>query len=160
MWKSLLLVACTSVSLSAQNADGVVPGARVRFQLVDMQSPEPLSRRAVTIRGTVAQASADSLVVQVGGTAGTVSVNRLSIGNLAVSRGVGRAWNQDRRRLVMASASVLVSGIMIANARKGPGSPSRLYPMAAVNLALVGAMLTQRVERWEEVGASARSAAR
>ncbi len=163
VWCGLGLVGILTSPVAAQdpNSEGaLVPGARVRFSVVDLQSPEAWAARRMTLKGTVLSAPTDSLVIRYGG-ASELSVRRTAITDLAVSRGTEPGWRARPGRTAVQVALTLAQTALLVRAlqTRADASPSArrspLVPLMAGTLTLQTALTAKlafgRTERWEPV---------
>lgn len=150
---------CTSAA-RAQDAAGfaaVVPGARVSFTLSDVQSPEAWPARRLLMKGTVSDVRADSLVIQFNGAA-PITVSRLAIGDLSVSRGMERGWKTHPRSTAIGAALLVGNAFLFHRIATGPSSTvtrrSSSLPLAGLlgfNAAVFFRQAFTKKERWERV---------
>jgi hypothetical protein len=138
-------------------ASGIAPGDRISFTVPDVQSPEEWKSRRLLLKGTVTELRGDSLVVQVGGAA-PVTLSRLAIGDLSVSRGMQRGWRSKPGSTAFAAALLIGNAFMFHRYATGPAADingrSSAYPLAgllAINVGVVFRQAFAKKERWERV---------
>ncbi len=154
------LLALPAAAQESGNDGGVAPGARVRFTVVDLQSPEDWAARRMTLKGTVLSAQADSLVIRYGG-ASQLTVRRGAIADLAVSRGTEPGWRARPGRTALQAAITAAGGFILARSMQtrrsatGVERRSSLVPLMAGSFVLQSALTAKvafgRTERWEPV---------
>lgn len=168
---ALAMVGITSRASMAQNATAsaiahmtastdslVAPGARVRFTVTDVQSPDAWESRRLLVKGTVTDRRRDSLVVLLGGGA-QMTVSRLAVGDLAVSRGLQPGWKARPRSTALGTALLAANAVLFARALNGPsaqvtGRSSAYLPLGGLltlNAYVVARQAFGKTERWEPV---------
>ena len=106
-------------TLHAQFPDDVRAGARVRVWLPEpyRQSEGPVRRQL--LRGTVQGVTADTLLLAIPGTTGTVAVPRASVRRMQVSRGASRPLTAIERAVGGAIGGAVTYALMNDPRRRG-----------------------------------------
>ena len=141
----------------AANQPAVAPGARVSFTLPDAQSPDAWQSRRLLLKGTVTEVKGASLVVQFAGTA-PITLSRLAIGDLSVSRGMERGWRSHPGSTAMGAALLVGNALLFHRFANGPSaaqsgrsSATPLAGLLGINAAVFFRQAFAKKERWERV---------
>jgi hypothetical protein len=163
---SALFVALTitATALAAQDSTGtrprtndeLVPGSRVRFSVLEPDRRD-WAARPLLVRGTLTDVRTDSLRLEVGGSAGSMTVPRSALVNLSISQGMQRGWRVHPGRTVLSglvfASSVALFALTQDDSRRNARTPDLVLRggITALNGYFFARTAFSKTERWERV---------
>lgn len=133
----LALLLSGASACAAQDALALLSNARVRILLPDSLRAAPLSRPARVLIGTLVRATSDTLYLHLG-TPDTVRIARLTVRQVAISRGASRMRSAIQFGMFAGSVSALVGNLL--DSQSGRSRDRRALTYGGIGVGVGGAI--------------------